>query len=466
MEIVKISKELHRRSRQEIAALAVAYGLDPTEPDTILKLAIALSSNSTSASMYGVRTGEKRQRIYNASQFHMMDTVDVLNTFGLLCNEELGHGAFGLVVKCRDSVNGIDVAVKKLDKQNYASQRPNSESLRRSLFREVELLKQNWNVRACDPRILCFRNFIETRQHYLIISELIAGTDLAHVDFSVMTFSDKLRIATDVVAGVSKIHEKGIVHRDIKPDNIMITDPPNPTIKIIDFGLGCMANPDVAPIVACGRGSTCGTPLYLAPEVWHKGRTPNYAIPDHYKIDVFSTGVTLCYIFLNNVEIFNPTPSLIELYRQRNAVPDDIPDFELVRNNEIQIVRWLIMTGKHLNINFTLLELYPEISTDVADSLGNMLESMLEVDYNQRSKLNDVITALETIKTTFERESQPSAPLNQPIEIHAIEQYDDESNSHIHNSVCLLPNGSGGFDPPDEDPHSSLEQWRREHPDY
>ena len=112
------------------------------------------------------------------------------------------------------------------------------------------------------------------------------------------------RYTQQILQGVAYLHEKGIVHRDIKPDNLVfVTKMPDSPIKLIDFGYAGYCT-EKQPL----RG-LCGTPDYAAPEIltWYvpdKSTRPNgttYAQP----VDMWSVGVVL-YILLCGFPPFTP----------------------------------------------------------------------------------------------------------------------------------------------------------------
>lgn len=75
-------------------------------------------------------------------------------------------------------------------------------------------------------------------------------------------------IITQILRGVSHIHSKGIIHRDLKPDNVLFLNKGSfEDLKLVDFGLSTEfshQNP------LCLLGRKCGTPLYMAPEVFQE----------------------------------------------------------------------------------------------------------------------------------------------------------------------------------------------------
>ena len=96
-----------------------------------------------------------------------------------------------------------------------------------------------------------------------------------------MTEGALVRLATDVAAGLAYAHEKGVVHRDIKPDNILLEA--DGTAVISDFGIAKAVS---GYVTATGVNMTIGTPLYISPEQ-AQGRKLDG------RSDIYSLGVTL-----------------------------------------------------------------------------------------------------------------------------------------------------------------------------
>ena len=93
-----------------------------------------------------------------------------------------------------------------------------------------------------------------------------------------------------ILLGIFHVHEKGVMHRDLKPDNIIFRKEKGDEIVIVDFGLASFVNIDEYIF------SRCGTPGYVAPEI------ANLKDPKaHYSsvCDLFSIGVILHFMFCN-----------------------------------------------------------------------------------------------------------------------------------------------------------------------
>lgn len=115
-----------------------------------------------------------------------------------------------------------------------------------------------------------------------IVMEYVEGKSLEELllDPGVRSEELLLNVAVSVLTALSYSHERGIIHRDIKPGNILVSD--TGTIKVTDFGLASVAD---APVLTM-EGSLIGTPAYMSPEQ-ARGE------PVDARSDLFSLGVTL-----------------------------------------------------------------------------------------------------------------------------------------------------------------------------
>lgn len=107
----------------------------------------------------------------------------------------------------------------------------------------------------------------DERNRPYIVMEYIEGEDLkTFVDKRIyLSFAEKLRIISEVCLGLHHAHEKGVIHRDVKPSNIRIK--PNGETKILDFGLARLASATLSR-----TGGPVGAPYYMSPEQWRTVR--------------------------------------------------------------------------------------------------------------------------------------------------------------------------------------------------
>jgi serine/threonine protein kinase len=191
--------------------------------------------------------------------------------------ERIGTGAMGAVWKAQDEVLARTVAIKQLLLQP-SLEANDAEDARQRTMREGRIAARLHHPNA----ITVFDVVTDERGQPCLIMEYLNSTSLAEVlqERRTLPPPEVARIGAQVAAALKEAHAVGIVHRDIKPGNILLGA--NGTVKITDFGIS-RAKDDVT---VTKTGMIAGTPAYLAPEV-AIGGNPG---PES---DIFSLGSTL-----------------------------------------------------------------------------------------------------------------------------------------------------------------------------
>ena len=203
----------------------------------------------------------------------------------------LGKGATGLVYRGFDPCIKRPVALKVITKSLLD---PADLEYVISRFRhEAEAVG-----RLTHPRIAAIYDFIETEEIACIVMELVNGKSLAHHLKEVTQYGlkDTWEIIRQILDGLAYSHGQGVIHRDLKPGNVLIND--DGRIKITDFGV---ARIDTSTLTV--MGDIVGTPHYMAPEQFGgQEATP--------RTDLYQVGVMLYELLTgtrpftgNNVEI-------------------------------------------------------------------------------------------------------------------------------------------------------------------
>jgi serine/threonine protein kinase len=176
----------------------------------------------------------------------------------------LGEGGMGQVFRATDEQTGASVALKLL-KPEFAS----DEGLIRRLLREARA------ARTVEHRHLV--GLLDAGEadgrHYLAL-ELVRGVSVAdRIDAEgPLPLGDVVRIAADVAAGLDALHRAGIVHRDVKPSNVLLDAEAGGAARLTDFGLA--KGHDYSALTLPGQ--MVGTMDYLAPELI-RGEEPSSA---------------------------------------------------------------------------------------------------------------------------------------------------------------------------------------------
>ena len=214
--------------------------------------------------------------------------------------EMLGRGGMGEVWRAFDLKLRVEVALKALREDLFQSER------------RLELLRQE--VRAArevvSPNVCRIFDLIEIDGRELVSMEYVDGATLLGVlqERGPLELKEAQDIASQFLAGLEAIHKAGLVHRDVKPENIMLTRAGR--VVVMDFGLA-RRRPEG------GAGSVSGTPAYMAPEQAAGQEVDARA-------DVYSAGVVLAEMV---------SPEGIKSYESRQSVwegvrsePAKVPD--------------------------------------------------------------------------------------------------------------------------------------------
>jgi len=189
--------------------------------------------------------------------------------------EELGRGGMGVVYKAQDTKLKRTVALKFLPIElTHVSE------VKERFMREAQA------AAALDhPNICTVYEFDEAEEKTFISMAYIEGQSLKKkIESGPLELDEALRIATQVAEGLQEAHKKGVVHRDIKSANIMVTE--KGQSKVMDFGLARMTG----GTLVTKEGTTMGTVAYMSPE---QGRGEEV---DH-RTDIWSLGVVLYEMF-------------------------------------------------------------------------------------------------------------------------------------------------------------------------
>lgn len=168
---------------------------------------------------------------------------------GYTPSRELGSGASGRVVLARHDETGSPVAIK------YLSQRLRGDSTFLAGFRaEARLLG---TLRS--PYVVELYEYVETSLGAAIVMELVDGIPLRALlrQEGATEPEAALTVLKGSLLGLAAAHEAGVVHRDYKPDNVLIAA--DGTSKLVDFGIA---------VPSGEAGNAAGTPVYMAPEQW------------------------------------------------------------------------------------------------------------------------------------------------------------------------------------------------------
>ncbi|MFI6354242.1 serine/threonine-protein kinase [Streptomyces sp. NPDC050743] len=212
--------------------------------------------------------------------------------------ELLGRGAMGEVWRARDHLLGRPVAVKLL----RAGEAADAERFR---------LEAQIAARLNHPNVVGMYDFGSHHGRLHLVLELVDGWNLAQERSlrGALPAAEAAAVTAQAAAGLAAAHRQGVVHRDVKPANVMLTA--DRTVKITDFGIARFAEEAASGLTATGK--ILGTADYLAPER-AAGR------PAQPASDVYSLGCVL-YELLTGRPPFSGATSLAVVQQHVSATP-------------------------------------------------------------------------------------------------------------------------------------------------
>lgn len=275
----------------------------------------------------------------------MSETTLINNRYQI--EDTLGTGGMAVVYKARDLTLERNVAIKVL-RQKYSTD---------PAFREHFQQEAKAAANLSHPNIVTVYDFGFDSERLFIIMEYVPGTDIKQLKVKIERFDllETLSLMEQACAGVGYAHRAGLVHCDIKPQNLLIT--PDRKLKIVDFGIAralATINPGEKSEIVWG------SPSYLSPEQ-AAGIAPSPAS------DVYSLGIIM-YEMLTGKLPFTATTSteLARMHRQ------DLPQSPRELNPDIplEVEQILLKT----------LAKEPAARYRTADQLGRVLKA-----YHQNS---------------------------------------------------------------------------------
>ncbi len=222
----------------------------------------------------------------------------------------------GVVYRAHDTLLERVVALKIIS--TSIEENPD---LRERFFREARAAGQ-----LSHRNIITIHDLGEHEGQPFLSMEFLTGEDLQHrlARQEPMSLRRKLEVASEICDGLSFAHRRGLVHRDVKPANIFITD--DGVVKLLDFGLARMVTSELTR-----SNMMMGTLNYMSPEQVRGERT------DH-RADIFSFGVVL-YEMLSGRKAFQGDSFATTIYKILQDVPEPLHNIDSTLPAELE---WLV----------------------------------------------------------------------------------------------------------------------------
>ncbi|KAI9592396.1 kinase-like domain-containing protein [Syncephalis fuscata] len=224
-------------------------------------------------------------------------------------HEEIGSGLFGAVH--RGEYLATEVAIKECFQDTAFD-------FEKYFTREVDMLRA-----ARHPNVVQFMDVCKHEDRFFIVTEFVSGGNLKtwiEDESRLFPWSQRISFAVDVARALAFLHARNIIHRDIKGENLLVTE--NNRLKVCDFGFSRIAAQNEDEMK---RISYCGTDGYMAPEIM-------LGMEFGISVDIFSFGVVLCELicrrtadsgaFTRKMPGFGMDPDTIRLHATDNY-PED-----------------------------------------------------------------------------------------------------------------------------------------------
>ncbi|XP_077290387.1 serine/threonine-protein kinase unc-51-like isoform X2 [Arctopsyche grandis] len=234
--------------------------------------------------------------------------MEVVGEYEYNSKDLIGHGAFAVVFKGRLRKNpSVIVAIKSITKKSLAK----SQNL---LGKEIKILKELTELHH--ENVVALLDCKESPLNVYLVMEYCNGGDLADYLGAMGTLSeDTIRLFVRQLGGAMRaLHDMGVVHRDLKPQNILLSHAPGrhhpqPSeirLKIADFGFARFLQDGVM------AATLCGSPMYMAPEVI-------MSIQYDAKADLWSLGTIIFQCLTGKAPFQAHTPQALKMFYEKNA---------------------------------------------------------------------------------------------------------------------------------------------------
>ncbi|KAI7869256.1 kinase-like domain-containing protein [Mucor mucedo] len=205
-------------------------------------------------------------------------------------SKKLGTGSFGIVSLAICKTTGKRVAIKQVQLSGHIDALETKKRI--GLLREISIFM----ALPPHPCIIRVDKVFEEDSRMFIVMEYGSSGDLFTNIYSLFMTELEIKIIFEQIAhAVLYLHSKGIVHRDIKMENVIVCDRERLYVKLTDFGLCAFLKKDEALY------TNCGTMLYAAPELLNSNSKKGYGM----EVDIWSLGVLLYGALTNSMPFVN-----------------------------------------------------------------------------------------------------------------------------------------------------------------
>ena len=288
--------------------------------------------------------------------------------------ETIGEGGMALVFRALDHRLNRYVAVKVMREEMAKD-----EEFRRRFCAESQAVAMLSN-----PNIVAVYDVSHSDEREYIVMELISGITLKqYIDKKgALDWKEVVHFSKQITRALSHAHERGIIHRDIKPQNIMLLR--DGTLKVADFGIAALENE-----VYENNGQTIGSIHYIAPEQ-ARGNSPDA------RSDIYSLGVVMYEMLTGLLPYTGDTLAEIAV-KHMNAKPE--PPRSIIPTIPEELER---ITLKAMNSDLNgRYQTAGELLADLDEFTQNAMKQDLPVDITEESSPKPVVSYSELTKSSY-----------------------------------------------------------------
>jgi serine/threonine protein kinase len=233
---------------------------------------------------------------------------------------QIGEGGMGVVYLAEHVELPKRFAIKSLSPA--LSRDPN---FRKRFYEEAQ--KQ---ALLNDPNIVQVTDFFEEEGQFFLVMEYVDGQDLSHVIKSrgKIPQSETVSIFRDILQGLGFAHDQGIVHRDMKPSNVLVDK--SGRARIMDFGIAILKGATEKRLTAAG--ATIGSPWYMSPEQIERPQKIDQ------RTDIYALGIVLYEMLTGDVPFHGETDFSVQYQQLKTPAPDPRQKNSAISEEMAQIV--------------------------------------------------------------------------------------------------------------------------------
>jgi len=355
----------------------------------------------------------------------------------------IGHGSFSMVYKGEHIESGKVVAIKKI---NITF---NNGFNREKIEKEIEIMKslKHKNI------VQLYESLYDNYNSVFLIMEYCDGGNLSQF-LNKKPLKEKYvkEFMNQICSAVKYLYQHKILHRDIKPQNIMMID--KKTIKLTDFGFAKNFQSDEETMAQ----TICGSPIYMAPEII---KCNQYSI----KTDLWSIGVILYEMVIGRPPY--KAHNHLELIHKIDKEPIYFPIAILVSHECRELINGLLQKDPNKRISWKTFFAHPWFSkidqelleeNDKDETSGFNLSELI-IDYDYKKPKPEKKKFEMRIPIDYMSPMESSKTVSQPIDIKKSPSFSDEdddndnymfSDSYItspmfSDSIAMTPNSNNGY---------------------